>query len=241
MKRNMTIGLSTPCNEKFTNFSSTEIGGFCTSCQKEVIDFTQFTDKELVRYLSTATSKTCGRFKPSQLRTYKYKTLPMNNTLVSKSIGIMGFSLLALCTNKISAQEPAITNPQTEITANVVNNTGKVSTVQEQYLVIGTIIDESNEPLPGVNVILKGTTVGTQTDFDGKFEFPDQLEVDDVLVFSFLGYETQEYTIKKSKTSTIDIQLKFDTYDVELMGEVVIDGTYTSKKNIFQKFIAIFK
>ena len=50
MKSTFTITVKEPCKEKFSNFSTTEKGGFCQSCEKEVIDFTKFSDKELVQF-----------------------------------------------------------------------------------------------------------------------------------------------------------------------------------------------
>ena len=60
----------------------------------------------------------------------------------------------------------------------------------QQKTVKGTITDESGLPLPGVNVLVKGTIKGTQTDFDGNFTI--NANEGQVLVFSFLGFKTFE-------------------------------------------------
>ncbi|WP_282112795.1 carboxypeptidase-like regulatory domain-containing protein [Maribacter stanieri] len=243
MKSSLTIDVKEPCKENFANFNKTDKGGFCASCQKEVIDFTNFSDQELVRYLNSTSKKTCGKFKSSQLKSYETNThYTMNNSILTKGIGMMGLSLLALCTTEVKAQETANIEPPIEVVSNQQENVmGMMVKYQEKYTLGGTILDEANEPLPGVNVILKGTTVGIQTDFDGKFEFPQQLKENDILVFSFIGYETKTYKVLPSVSSTIDINITFDTYDVELMGDIVIGGTYKSKRNIFQKIGDIFK
>ncbi|WP_232745180.1 carboxypeptidase-like regulatory domain-containing protein [Capnocytophaga sp. H4358] len=54
----------------------------------------------------------------------------------------------------------------------------------------GTVTDESKVPLPGVSVLIKNTTRGVATDFDGKYEI--KANQGDVLVFSYLGFVTQE-------------------------------------------------
>ena len=56
----------------------------------------------------------------------------------------------------------------------------------QSYEVSGTVSDNDNQPLPGVSVVVKGTTTGTTTDFDGKFLL--QVNNGDVLVFSFVGW-----------------------------------------------------
>ena len=79
----------------------------------------------------------------------------------------------------------------------------------------GTVTDDQGLPLPGVNVFIKGSTTGTQTDFDGNYTIvADQ---GDVLVFSFVGKESQEITI--GNQTTIDINLGSDSAELE---EVVI-------------------
>ncbi len=83
--------------------------------------------------------------------------------------------------------------------------------------VSGTVSD-SNGPLPGASVVVKGTTTGTQTDFDGNYT----LEVsssDAVLVFSYIGYSTQEVAV--GGRTTIDVVLQ---EDATALDEVVIIG-----------------
>jgi TonB-linked SusC/RagA family outer membrane protein len=88
-----------------------------------------------------------------------------------------------------------------------------------QKTVQGTVTaKEDGQPVPGVNVVVQGTTVGTATDFDGKYSL--QLpEGQNVLAFSFIGYTTQTVTV--GSQSVIDVQLESDT---ETLQEVVVVG-----------------
>ena len=83
--------------------------------------------------------------------------------------------------------------------------------------VSGTVSD-ANGPLPGASVLVKGTTNGTQTDFDGNYTLNN---VDDAatLVFSYIGYKTQEIAVNGQ--STIDVTL---AEDAQALDEVVIIG-----------------
>lgn len=244
MKNAIQIFVEKPCFEKFEKFNQTSAGGFCDSCQKEVIDFTTMTSKELLNYFSNTKGEICGQFKTSQLITYKpIMNNKTNTNFVSRGIAIMSFSLLSLCAvPNVQAQDVAShdKSAQTEVSLALQSIVQGEITV-EKYTITGTVLDEENLPLAGVNVVLKGSTEGAVTDFDGKFEFPRALEVNDVLVFSYIGYESKEYTITQSSSETIDITINFDLYDVELMGEVVVGGAYSTKRTIFQKFIALFK
>src|SRR5690349_1406127 len=70
---------------------------------------------------------------------------------------------------------------------------------QAQVAVQGTVTDEAGSPLPGTNVLVKGSTTGTTTDAQGRFTI-DVPQGDDVLVFSFIGYETSEVNIAGRST-----------------------------------------
>lgn len=93
-----------------------------------------------------------------------------------------------------------------------------------EFTINGTVIDENGEGMPGVNVVAKGTTVGTSTDMNGSYSLtvPDGTTT---LVFSFIGYVTQEVPI--NNRTTIDISL---APDVEALAEVVVIGYQTVRK-----------
>ena len=70
----------------------------------------------------------------------------------------------------------------------------QISAIYAQEMsVSGTVTDESGVPLPGVNIVVKGTNIGVQTDFDGHYSI--EAVKGQVLVFSFVGLETAEFTV----------------------------------------------
>ncbi len=86
---------------------------------------------------------------------------------------------------------------------------------QQEKTISGLVTDQDNIPLPGVNILVKGTTTGTQSDFDGNYLI--NASVGDVLVYSYLGQKTTERTIGSS--DTIDVQMDLDTQELQ---EVVV-------------------
>ena len=93
-----------------------------------------------------------------------------------------------------------------------------------QETISGTVSDE-NGPLPGATVLVKGTTNGTQTDFDGNYTLSGVSE-GDVLEFSYIGYEASELVYdQNSNLSTILIE------DAKALDEVVVVGYGTQKKS----------
>jgi iron complex outermembrane receptor protein len=92
------------------------------------------------------------------------------------------------------------------------------ATLFAQTSVSGTVTDEANGlPLPGVNVLVKGTTTGASTDFDGNYTL--SLNNGDVVVFSYLGYKSKE--VIYSGGSRLDVTL---TEDAAQLDEVVLIG-----------------
>ncbi|WP_298531890.1 TonB-dependent receptor [uncultured Algibacter sp.] len=89
--------------------------------------------------------------------------------------------------------------------------------------VSGTVTDDQF-PLPGVNIIVKNTTNGVTTDFDGNFTL-DDVSASDILVFSYVGYKTIEVPIGDQATLTVVM-----TEDAAALDEVVIVGYGTSNK-----------
>ena len=87
----------------------------------------------------------------------------------------------------------------------------------------GRVTDETDEPLPGVSVKIKGRTTATSTDNEGRYRIT--ANSGDVLVFSYLGYVAQE--IPFSSQSTINVKLQVAN---ENLGEVVIVGYGTQQK-----------
>lgn len=105
--------------------------------------------------------------------------------------------------------------------------TGLLSTpVQAQeHEVTGQVVDaESGEPLPGVNVVVQGTSIGTTTNADGTYTI-DTSGPDATLVFSFVGYETREIPVEAR--TTIDVELAVSS---EMLDEVVVVGYGTQSQ-----------
>lgn len=73
----------------------------------------------------------------------------------------------------------------------------------QQRTITGRVFDSKGTPMPGVNVLVKGTTTGVLTDPSGKYVIP--VSPGSVLLFSFIGYEPQEVTV--SSQSAIDVTL----------------------------------
>lgn len=315
MKKAITIRIPEPCHEGWEKMTQTEKGKFCKVCTKEVIDFTNKTDEDLVK-IATSGTNLCGRFKTTQLdRELKLERKSSTNFTSYAASLLLPLSLLGSVASVNSATTTSEKNYTSlgigsystpnraivTITGNVsssegipLNNvlitaqeTGKttytdkdgnysITTIDNQILVFhingffdasvqmkgtaskkdvvlftselkttvmgkiapppieekieiveekaseeitikGTVTDNEGQPLPGANVIVKGTSTGTQTDFDGNYTL--NTTPNTVLSFSYIGFETKEITLS-TISNTISVQLEA-SYD-SMLGEVVI-------------------
>lgn len=96
--------------------------------------------------------------------------------------------------------------------------------LQQQNAVSGTVTDETGQALPGVTVVIKGTTTGTVTNTDGSYTLTNIPE-NSTLQFSFVGMRTQEVVV--GSQSTINVAMVFDAIGLD---EVVAIGYGTQKK-----------
>lgn len=96
---------------------------------------------------------------------------------------------------------------------------------QQVMQVSGSVTDESGEPIIGANISVPGTTIGTVTDFDGKYTL--SLPRGSRLRFSYIGYTGQEVLV--STQSVFNIQLK---EDVETLDELIVVGYGVQKKSV---------
>ena len=105
----------------------------------------------------------------------------------------------------------------------VIGVMGMMSVYAQQVAVKGVVRDAAdNSPIPGVSVVVKSTTKGTITEFDGNFSL--SVNQGDVLVFSFIGYATQELTASAS----MNVSLAADAQELD---DVVVIGYGVAKKN----------
>ena len=125
-----------------------------------------------------------------------------------------------------------------ELTNNVVVIRKAAAKIEKakQVTLTGTVRDKDGQTLPGVSVVIKGTSLGGATDIDGKYRFTVPLAKDMVLVFSFVGMETKE--VVYNGESTLDVTLD---PDVTEMAEVVVTGIFTRKADSYTGAVTTIK
>ena len=100
--------------------------------------------------------------------------------------------------------------------------------------ITGTVLDANAMPLPGANILVKGTDQGTQTDFDGNFTIDASSQ--DILVISYIGFKTLEFPVGQQTNLKITL-----SEDSAALDEVVVVGYGTQKKSVVTGAISSIK
>lgn len=108
---------------------------------------------------------------------------------------------------------------------------GSAQWAQQANGITGTVVDENGEPIIGVSVVVKGTTNGTITDFDGKFSLSGATGT---IIISYIGYKTQEVSAEGKKSLKVVMQ-----EDSEMLDEVVVVGYGAQKKETLTGSVAV--
>ena len=239
MKEKLYLSIVDPCHEDWNKMTSVEQGRFCSSCQKTVVDFTTQTDEEIISFFNNYNGRACGRFNDEQLDRpiQQIELKPASSFLKYAASLLLPVSILA---TKAKAQfkDQVLKNPPnkvclsfTDISNSLSGRVGgiSVSTQEKTVLVKGNVIDAvTNEPLPGVSIMIKGTNQGVITDDKGNYSIyvPSKKTI---LQFSSIGYEMKE--IKNNtfnKSSNLVVKMK--TVSMELFGEIIVTGYQPVRK-----------
>ncbi|WP_191906430.1 carboxypeptidase-like regulatory domain-containing protein [Hymenobacter baengnokdamensis] len=232
------IRIPQPCSESWDAMTPASGGRHCAACRKVVIDFTQKTDAEILAVLrQIAAGTTCGRLRADQLNRPLLPTVPASRWRTWLGAVLAAGSLLSA--SRATAQAatsyysggptPALAPTGSSVSPAAGSTAAPVPAVPTiapggPVLLRGIITDfTTHEGLPGVTVLLKGTTTGTSTDASGHFALPLAAGTASArLTFSYVGYSSQEQLVIAENNQLLTVALKPDVHG--LLGEVVVAG-----------------
>jgi len=232
MKYQLTI--PKPCHENWGKMTPTEKGKFCKSCNKEVIDFTNVSTFDISKKI-LGKGDVCGRFKTSQMHKEIETNSNSNCTKIAASVALVA---------AISVSEPILSQAKKDSIEVRNHIKGKFIIKKdsgENFINFKGTVKDNYDNLPGVSIVLKNTNIGTETDFDGNFpiKIPNTKQKSVILVFSYLGYITQEIDVLKIKEPLVVEMVE----DPAVLKEVVIVGYVSVHKrpNVFRWIGNLFR
>ena len=223
-----TLSVPAPCPESWQHMTPTAAGRHCAACQTVVVDFTGFSDSELLAYLGRhAGQATCGRFRAGQLNR------PLRPVVAAGAGAARWRAWLAAAVAVWGLREvgaPAA-RAQAPVEQGETRRAGKAaalasSELTDTLVVKGSIVDSaSHEPLPGVTILLSGTVHGVSSDKDGKFELVLPAAIvaasEKQLSISSVGYVSQRLPLSADMDRALSVVLAVDR---QQMGETIITG-----------------
>lgn len=218
MSTKINISIPKPCHENWEGMTTIDKGKFCASCQKKVFDFTRASDREIVTAYEQ-NQNLCGRFLNTQLHRDLTKQKEKSSVWIAAATAFISF--ISIGSHNAIAQEQPVKTEQTDQ-----RMLGKfLITKPAEIEVSGTVSDKTG-PLPGASIYIKGTEVNVSSDFDGNFTI--KAKKNDILVVTFMGYDSKEIEILDEKK--LNITLKEGGV---MLGEVVTVGGIRAKKRTF--------
>ena len=234
MNTKISLNIPEPCHKNWQLMTPTEKGRFCGSCQKNVLDFTKATDRQILKALDN-TENVCCRLNATQLN--RSIEIPKEKSPLWLATTSAIISFLSLGTNNSYAQgESKLINIE-QTNKKILNNIAKVNDTIIEKEITGTVFDDHGA-LPGANIHIKGTKNITSADFNGNFKI--NAKEGDTLVCTFLGMVDQNIKIDKSKHYNI-VMIAELTPLRNYVGTVTMTKKRTFLGRIFHKIGNLFR
>lgn len=235
------LEIKEPCHESWEKMSPTVKGKFCAACEKEVIDFTHFGEREVLSVLKNAKGNVCGRIQPQRLNypieIEKSKSTFRNVKQLAASFLLLNFVLDS--SNELKAQGVL----DTMVVDHTIRKAPSVEikdSITEKIL-RGTIRDEvTGEIIYGANILLKGSSLGAIVDYNsGEFvlKLPSILRDTIELEISFISYETKCLKLStENLPEKLEVVLQTSMIELQMIGAI----SYTRGQRIRNFFRRIF-
>ena len=193
-----------------------EKGRYCTSCQKQVIDFTNMSDEQLIAYFrKRAKDSVCGRFMNDQL----HRNISVSNKKIPWVKYFIQLLLPAvLASSKAASQgQLKIKTGKPVVVANAKSNELKNAFASKsRKSVSGKIVDEKGSAVPYASVYVKGTSIGTSCDSTGSFSL-DFRNLSDCLILqaSCVGFQAAEKLLSTNDYKE-DVVISLNTHQARV-------------------------
>lgn len=233
----MQINIHTPCHENWTTMSPTQQGKFCSSCQKEVHNFSKHSLLEIKQFFEGETGATCGRFRTQQLEAFnaRYQALPTPSRIRQWAAAAI---LVAVVAAPSFGQTPVVSKPSLEAVPSSTTIQTPIEQEKKQLskqvaqkktiTLSGTVVSgPSQEIVPFAIIWIPEVKIGVQTDLEGKFqlELPFSEEAT-TLKIRYWGYQDMLYTIVPNKNQkALVIEIKEVPHLIISGDTTVMDGT----------------
>ncbi|TCD29272.1 hypothetical protein EZ456_03665 [Pedobacter psychrodurus] len=216
------ITIAEPCLQNWDEMEKGAGFNFCKACSKNVIDFSGYTNAEIISVLAGASSSVCGRLSKTQLNQLNYhlSIVPTSNRNWMKYLGVLAIGV-SVFTHNVSAmpiKKSAVIVHSKDV--------GKLNKVDEPTILRTfygyMFLRNNNMPMVGLKLRLKGTDITAVTDKNGRYEF----KIDDKLYWKYseLIAEDSKYVITLKLDAKTIKQKDYYPYKAEdtILGKIAV-------------------
>lgn len=263
MKKGCAVYIPEPCHEDWQQMAPAAQGRFCHSCAKQVIDFSNMTDEQILNHISKAAGGMCGRFTNNQLQRPLLPAKQETNKVwwVAAVLPLVMFFEKAGAQKKTSQKtKPAyIKHTYTYETLGVVvpriilKPKASETTVKTITEIKGRVIDEKGEAVPFASVFLDNQQASAMADASGLFTIKYRNNAGNVTLKGFaLGIGEGDLTVTSENIENIELILKDETktlpevfassyVETPMLYGVAGGVSITRKDTIFEKFDTLIR
>ncbi len=258
MSKKIQLSIAEPCHENWEGMTPVEKGKFCGSCQKQVVDFSNMSDRQVAEFFKKpSTGSVCGRFMTDQLE----RDIETPRKRIPWVKYFFQIALPAIFISKASAQNIKMGKPAVKDTVKRIPVTTELRTLGmvaprniepvvcnvdtnkvlikgeikfvDKGILKGKIINENGEPVLFATIQIKGLSKGLMADENGFFEIKKEVLLENkTIVVSSVGYETKEVNVDANSNGDLLIQLS-----TKIMTPVVINSYGTVMGKIITGYV----
>ncbi|MEE1899403.1 carboxypeptidase-like regulatory domain-containing protein [Flavobacterium rakeshii] len=207
MRKPIQITIPQPCHEKWDEMTLADKGRFCASCQKNVIDFTKASDREIAEAYKSKKIE-CGVFLDTQLNRDLVVPVKKNNFWSATAAAVISF--FAVGTAKSYAQE-SIPTEQLESKNDVAEGSDS-----DSFTIIWSVKDFFHTPLKNVKVSIENTGIKTRTDSEGNFTLT--VKRGDIIKFKYKGKKTLRIEVTSGEKENVILKTHKQSKVTRTMG-----------------------
>jgi hypothetical protein len=200
------INITNPCSENWDLMEKKNDGNFCESCQKCVVDFSTYSNAEIVKILSSSKSDICGRLTNRQLAQLNHYLIavPTNHNWL-KYLGV-----LAIGASVFAGDVKANVLKKPEAISSSSVKSADVSKIVSPKKIYGYVFDENNKPIAGLRIVVANTKLFAKTDNNGRYEIilgKNSIPKSSLIKVESLKFEgSVEVNLSASKQANINLQ-----------------------------------
>lgn len=226
------VSIPEPCSENWDAMTPVDQQRrHCAACDKTLTDFSHMTDRQIGQILRTNGGNLCGRFRKSQLDRPLRLAEPRRRRGIAAVAASAGLLLAAPAFGQGVTPEPmeqVERSPKKE-----------AGTPPGKVVIKGTVTDESGEGLIGASILISGTTIGTITDLDGRFQLVVSDDKGVTLAISYTGFSNLyvDYTSAELQSQTFKQETEYVLEESVsgLMGVIIVG--YVKKNTLLDNLM----